>query len=91
MSQPTDSRRVGKLLPRRGPSRQVYQAKRELTCGWCGRIIAVDEGFTRGTAQGRRMAPGCGDCMPLLLYRHDRWGPAAKRKPPANVKSFRDE
>jgi hypothetical protein len=87
MPRPSDSRRVGKLLPRRGPSRQVYQARRELTCSRCGATIAVDEGFTRGS----RQVPVCGSCRPLELYRHDRWGPAAKRQPPPNVRTFRDE
>ena len=81
---------VGKLLPRRGPSRQVYQARRELLCGRCGGAIAVDEGFTRSIVDGCRMVPVCSDCRPLLLYRHNPWGPAAKRTPPANVKSFRE-
>jgi hypothetical protein len=90
MARRTDSRRVGKLLPRRGPSRQVFQARRELVCGRCGATIAVEEGFTRGDVLGRHMAPICGGCLPLDLFQHDTWGPAKKRTPPANVKSFRE-
>lgn len=87
MSRPTDSRRVGHLLPRRGPARQVYEARRELSCALCGGLIETAEGFTRRT----RQQPVCSACEPLLLYRHDRWGPAAKRTPPANVETFREE
>jgi hypothetical protein len=81
---------VGKLLPRRGHSRQVFQAKREMACGRCGAPIAVDDGFTRGDVEGRHMAPICSGCLPLELYHHDTWGPAKKRTPPVNVKSFRE-
>lgn len=66
------------------------QALRELCCGRCGSPIAAGDGFTRGRLWGG-LLPICEGCRPLEAYRHNRWGPASKREPPANVRSFREE
>jgi hypothetical protein len=85
-----DSRQVGRLIPRRGHGRQVYQAIRPMICARCGGEIAGGDGFTRSVIDGARMVPVCSGCRPLADYRQNRFGPAGKLPPPANVRSFRE-